>query len=91
MAKIELGKEVKDRVTGYAGIAVSVTTFLQGCDRYGVQKKFNPEKDDAPTEVEMFDDLDLEVVGYGILPEPKPEPEPQRVGGNPDFKPKRHR
>ena len=93
MAKIELGSEVKDRVTGYTGIAVSVTTFLTGCDRYAVQKKYNPEKDDKPAEVEMYDEVDLEVIGRGILPPPpEPKPEPRRTtGGNPSFKPEKTR
>ena len=84
---IELGQEVKDRVTGYQGIVVSVTNFLNGCRRLAVQRKFNPEKDEKTPDLEMFDEPDLILVGNGILPEPEPEPK----HGNPAFKPRRTR
>jgi len=90
MADIELGQEVKDRVTGYVGIAVSATKFLQGCDRYGVQQKFDPEKDSKIADIEMFDEIDLEVIGCGIL-SPPPESTLARRGGNPNFRPMRTR
>ena len=34
---IELGDKVKDTVTGYTGIAIARTQWLQGCDRILVQ------------------------------------------------------
>ena len=39
MAKINLGDEVQDTVTGFKGIAIGVTTWLTGCDRWTVQPK----------------------------------------------------
>jgi hypothetical protein len=67
MNKIKLGEEVKDRVTGFQGIAVSRTTYLQGCDRIGVQPK--AKKDMTLPDIESFDDVDLVVTGKGITEE----------------------
>jgi len=37
--KIPLGSVVKDRVTGFIGIAENRATFMYGCDRYCVQPR----------------------------------------------------
>lgn len=68
---IELGREVQDKVTGFKGIAVAKTTYLQGCSRILVQPKTN--KDNTIPDAVAFDEPDLEVIGDGILPKPKPE------------------
>lgn len=68
---IELGREVKDRVTGFKGIAISSTTYLQGCNRILVQPKLS--KDGTIPEPQTFDEPDLEVVGDGVLPKPPSE------------------
>jgi len=39
MDKVKLGQEVKDTITGFRGIAVTRTEFLQGCCRIEVQPK----------------------------------------------------
>lgn len=84
--KVKLGQEVRDKVTGYQGIAVSVVEFLYGCRRIGIQAK--PKKgEDKPPEVELFDEPQLEIVSQGILPEPKPK----APHGDPAFKPQRAR
>lgn len=89
---IKLGQEVRDRVTGYQGIVVSVTDFLNGCKRMGIQRKFDPKKDKETTDPEMFDEPDLVLIGRGILPEPEPEPKPRAPRyGDPSFKPRRTR
>ena len=41
MTKIKLGQEVRDRVTGFKGIATARTTYLQGCDRISVQPQIS--------------------------------------------------
>lgn len=68
---IKLGQEVKDRITGFKGIAVADTTYLQGCNRILVQPKLN--KDGTIPETQSFDEPDLETIGNGILPKPEPE------------------
>jgi len=37
MAKIKLGDEVRDVITGFRGIAVARTNWLYGCDRIVIQ------------------------------------------------------
>jgi hypothetical protein len=71
---IELGKELRDKVTGVKGIAVSRTEFINGCVRYTIQPK--PLKKDGSIPAELwFDEKQLEVVGSGIKMEQK------RTGG----------
>ena len=77
MDKIKLGQEVKDRVTGFKGIAISRVNYLQGCDRIGVAPIV--DKDGDLRDVQSFDEPDLIIVGEGILP--KPQPKPTETGG----------
>ncbi len=58
---IKLGSKVKDKVTGYEGIAVARTTYLTGCDRYSVQSE-KLDKDKKPNEWQLFDEHQLEVL-----------------------------
>lgn len=57
---IELGDRVKDPITGLAGIVTSITIWLHGCIRIGVQ----PEnlKDGKPVEASYVDQSQLVVV-----------------------------
>ncbi len=58
--KIELGAEVKDRITGLKGICVARSEWLYGCRRYVVQP---PElKDGKPVDSTCFDEDSLEVL-----------------------------
>ena len=36
--KVELGKKYRDKVTGFEGIAVSIHTYLQGCNRISMER-----------------------------------------------------
>lgn len=58
---IELGSKVKDKITGFEGIAVARFQWLTGCERYEVQ----PErlKDGKPIESATFDEKRLTVLG----------------------------
>lgn len=82
---VKLGQEVRDRITGYQGIVVSVTKFLNGCLRIGVQRKILSGDEGVP-EPQVFDDPDLEVKGPGIN---KPPPGKKEEGGDRDFRPSR--
>lgn len=62
-----LGKEVKDKITGFKGIATSVHGYLTGCTQYGVQPPVD-EKGVVPAS-QWFDDGRLEVVGPGVTEE----------------------
>ena len=68
VAAIILGALYRDRVTGFTGRAVQITTYLAGlagCDRVGLQ----PEAKDDNTlpRLEYFDDLQLERIGDTIV------------------------
>jgi hypothetical protein len=56
---VRLGDRVEDMVTGFSGIAVAKSEYLNGCVRYGVQ---GPLHDGVPTEWQWFDDSQLHVL-----------------------------
>lgn len=87
---IELGDRVRDRITGFAGIAIARTDWLNGCSRFGVQ----PEemKDGKCVEVDWFDVDQIEIVDKrafrGAKAEsptkpggPRPDPSNNQIGG----------
>ena len=78
MKSLKLGQEVRDTVTGFKGIAVTRTEFLQGCKRVEVQPKVN--KDGTIPDVACFDEPQLEVIGDGILPKKE-----EKEAGGPHF------
>ena len=61
MAKINLGDEVKDLVTGFTGIVIGKTTWLTGCDRFIVQPK-GVNKEGKIYDNSSFDEESLIVV-----------------------------
>ena len=63
--KLALGDRVKDRITGFRGIVVCRTEWLNYCNRYTVQ----PEvlKDGKPVESIAFDEGDLVVVKKDVF------------------------
>lgn len=63
---IALGDRVKDRITGFQGIAVARTEWLYGCVRITVQ----PEKRDGDGKLlanETFDAPQLALVRAGVV------------------------
>lgn len=60
----KLGKLVKDRVSGFEGIATAETRFLQGCNRILVQPKV--KEDGILPDTKYFDEPDIVVIGDGI-------------------------
>ena len=63
---IELGDKVRDRITGFLGIAVAITTWLNGCVRAVVQSQ-QLDKDGEMREPVIFDVEDLDVVKAGAV------------------------
>lgn len=57
---ISLGDLVRDIITGYDGVVVAKTSWLTGCDRFGVQSR--DLKDGKLIEPEWFDDTRLLVI-----------------------------
>lgn len=56
---IRLGDEAVDTVSGFKGIAISSTRYLQGCERVGLQPKV--KKDGILQEPSYFDEPQLKV------------------------------
>ena len=61
MSKIKLGDKVKDKITGFIGVAVARTEFLNGCVQYEVQPK-RLDKDHKIVESVSIDEQSLEVM-----------------------------
>lgn len=65
-----LGKEVKDKVSGFKGTVVAVTTWLNGCIRVNVAPKV-VKKDGALPDTQCFDIEQVEIVGDGLTKKKK--------------------
>lgn len=61
---IELGMKVKDKVTGFTGIATSKVEYLNGCVQFCV--KATVGKDGKYPDGQYIDIEQLEAVGKGI-------------------------
>jgi hypothetical protein len=59
-----LGKEVRDKVSGFTGIVTAITKWLYSCVRVNVMPKV--KKDGTPQEGQAFDIDQLEVIGNGL-------------------------
>jgi hypothetical protein len=73
---IELGDQVKDKVTGFTGIAVGEIRWIYGCKRYVVQPKAT--KDGKLEEGHNFDEPSLEIIKKHAI---KLNPEEPETGG----------
>ena len=62
---IELGQYVRDEVTGFEGVATARVEYLNGCIQYCVRPRVN--KDGEMQEAHYIDDVQLVVVGKGIV------------------------
>lgn len=62
--EITVGQRVRDKISGFEGIAVSRTEFLYGCHRVAV----HPEDADD-TDQKWFDEPQLEIVDDGMVDE----------------------
>lgn len=79
MKQIALGDQVKDTITGFDGIVVAITNWLNGCRRITIQPKALHEG--KPIESQTFDENQLSVVKADAFKEgthetggPRPEP-----------------
>jgi len=80
---IKLGDKVRDTITGFTGVVVGITNWLNGCTRYGIQHE--KLKDGKPLDIEWFDDSQVvsvksRNVRMRITTEPigGPMPDPKR-------------
>lgn len=60
MTEIKLGDKVKDKITGFVGIAVARTEYINGCVQYSVIQKVG--KDNKMMEDISIDQETLEVI-----------------------------
>lgn len=81
----KLGDLVRDRISGYEGIAVAVCSYLQGCDRMTVQPKV--KEDGVLPEAKSFDAPDLEVLKRSAVSYDKSFAERRMTGGPAKFMP----
>lgn len=85
MATIQLGDKVKDMVTGFEGICVARTQWLNGCVRVMVQSD-KLDKDGKPQDAQAFDEPQMVITKAGkvVTDLGQPEPvvtRPGRTGG----------
>ncbi len=77
----QLGDRVREPITGYEGIVVSVTQYLQGCERIGVLSQ-KLDKDNKPQDWHHFDNVNLKILNRKAFPVHEVEkPVSQRTGG----------
>lgn len=59
--RIKLGDNVKCKITGFKGIVVARTEFINGCVQYNVSPKWDKQKNPVEQEVSV-DETSLEVI-----------------------------
>jgi len=60
-----IGKEVRDKITGFTGICTGHAKYLYGCDQFNIVPKAKPE-DTKLGDSYWFDEGRIEIVGNGI-------------------------
>ena len=93
---IKVGDRVKDIVTGYTGIAVARTEWLNGCIRFTVQS--NEYHDSKPVDSLCVDEPQLVIVEKGVTKrlgdeciEPPTSSQEATAPGGPAPTPERHK
>jgi histidine ammonia-lyase len=71
-----LGKQVKDKITGFSGIAIGRAEYLYGCIQYGIAPFI--KADGTVGDTCWFDQGRIEVIGEGITAQ---EVKAERPGG----------
>ena len=64
MDEIRLGLKVRDKVTGFEGIATAKCEYINGCIQYGVTPKIG--EDGKYPDCQYLDYKRLEIVGDGV-------------------------
>lgn len=76
MFKFSQEDKVKDTITGFEGVVIARTDFINGCIRYGIQS-IKLDKEGKPIDVEYFDEQQL------VLVKAKPAPKKEKRSGGP--------
>lgn len=79
--EIKLGDRVCDKVTGYEGIAVARTQFLNGCVQYTIARKLKKGEDINITGDPSIDESVLKVIQKRVITSKEYEEEDKRLGG----------
>lgn len=87
---IELGSKVRDRVTGFTGIAIGETRWLVGCLRITVQPQ-ELDKDGKQKDAASFDEPQLEVLATPAKTKVVVQNEAARKTGGPRPEPMRRK
>lgn len=69
--RIQLGDKVRDTMTGFEGIAVTIADYLNGCRRIAVQP--TKLKDGKVPDDVYFDEQQLERLGARWMPPAQPK------------------
>lgn len=77
---VELGDRVKDRISGFTGIAICRNEWINKCVRFGVQPE-ETTKEHKPAEAQYLDVEQLVVVKKGVIKVDKSIPESRRPNG----------
>jgi len=72
MREVPLGTLMRDKVTGWTGIAIAKVTFLNGCVQYSLKPQ-NLDKDGKLIDSSTIDCQQLEVIGVGLAPKEAPK------------------
>ena len=66
---MELGDRVKDKVSGFKGIAIWRSRHITGCDTIGIQPAM--DKDGNLPDAKVFDITSVQVVKAGVVKIPR--------------------
>jgi hypothetical protein len=79
--QIELGDLAKDNITGFTGIVVARTEWINNCTRFTLQPQ--KLKDGTPIEQQTFDEMQLRVLKENVIRAHQvtggPRPSPRRT------------
>ena len=81
MHTVSLGDRAKDRVSGFVGIVIGRTEWLNGCTTVGLKPPI--DKDGKNQDAQWFDEPQLELIEQGVIARGSvltggPKPTPQR-------------
>lgn len=69
---IELGSQIRDRVSGMVGIATARLVCLNGCVQYSLKPPISKKDPEKMPDAQWIDEEQLEVVGTGVRTQSKP-------------------
>lgn len=75
---IELGDKVKSKYSGFTGVVISKTSWINGCTQFGIVPKC--DKNNKNPECEDIDEASLEIISKGKLIKQDEDGGPNRRG-----------